>query len=530
MHVLREKQASQWKKISLTTLLTGLVSLSVVLTLTIILIVSYKLKKQTLIDTTLTLNYASAGKMSQTIDSLFKSMRNSLHYSSSTLSNYNIMNVEDVNSKLDIMRLSSNFFNSIVLVDETGLVRYRSPKSGGSVGKHISTEAAKTALALKKHYVSDPYITPNNKRLIVFMSEPIYDKEGGYRGFIGGTLYLQENNILNLIFGSNPTNELGSYFYIVGSGGHVLFHRDKSRIGEDISANQVVRKLIRGQSGQEQTVNLKGEALLAGYVKVPENGWGVVVVSPESVMIQQLNQQIQAILLYMLPPFVILMLVVIGLARRLAKPFVSLADLVSNIGKEKAKPPNGNHWNREADLLTKAIRYALQDIKEQTAQLTQEATTDPLTGLTNRRTLEAIMHNWIMEQTSFSVIIMDIDRFKSINDTYGHQTGDEVLKHFAAIMTSCIRPGDICCRFGGEEFIALISHADSVEAYLVAERIRTLLEQSDNITGQPITVSQGIAHYASHADTAAELIHMADQALYKAKKSGRNRTIIAQVE
>jgi diguanylate cyclase (GGDEF)-like protein len=123
---------------------------------------------------------------------------------------------------------------------------------------------------------------------------------------------------------------------------------------------------------------------------------------------------------------------------------------------------------------------------------------------------------------------MDIDRFKTVNDTYGHQAGDEVLKHFAKIITSAIRPGDVCCRFGGEEFIALISHVAADEAYLVAERIRSTFEKSVNPIGRPITVSQGIAHYSSHSFSAEELIQMADQAMYKAKQSGRNQTIIAE--
>ncbi len=528
--MLREKKENQWKRISLTTLLTGLVSLSVLMTLTILLIASYQSKKQSLIDTTLTLNYTSAVKMSETIDSLFKSMRSSLRYSASTLSNMNSMNTDEIDSNLELLRHSSHYFNSIVVVDETGIVRNVSPKSLGIVGQYIKTEEAKAALVSKKPYISKPYITAKSKRLIVFMSEPIYDMKGRYRGYIGGSIYIHEKNILNMIFGSNPTDKLGSYFYIVSSNGQLLFYPDKNQLGKDISADQVVQKLIQGQSGHEQMVNLKGEALLSGYIKVPENGWGVVVASPVNVVYEQLIDYIKSLLLYILPPFVLLMLVVIVLARQLAKPFVSLANLVSKISREKVElPERKHHWNREADLLTKAISYALMDIKKKTDQLTHDAMSDPLTGLANRRTLEAIMHKWIEDQTSFSIIIMDIDRFKTINDTYGHQAGDKVLKHFSKIITSSVRPGDVCCRFGGEEFIALISHAAVEEAYLVAERIRNRLEKGANPVGKPITVSLGIAHYSLHSDSPEGLIHLADQALYKAKKSGRNQTIVAEM-
>ncbi|MGC5325337.1 sensor domain-containing diguanylate cyclase [Brevibacillus sp. SYSU BS000544] len=521
-------RTSHRNKISLTTLLTGLVCLSVVLTMTILLIASYESQKSALIDTTLTLNYSSAVKMSQTVDSLFKSMRSSLHYSASSLAQMSQPSQQLGNINIELQRQSSNYFNSLVIVDENGIVRQVAPKSN-SVGNHITTKEAKTALAIKKPYISKPYITVKSKRLIVFMSEPIFDKHGVYRGFIGGTIYLQEDNILNMIFGSNPHDTVGSSFYIVDSSGHLLYHPDKNRLGEDISANQVVSKLIQGNSGSEQLVNLRGEAQLAGYVKVPENQWGVVVVSPISVVYDQLTRHIKTILLYMLLPFVVLMLLVIKLARKLAKPFVNLADLVNKNGKENIElPEEEHHWNREADLLTVAIRYALTEFKIQTDQLTLDATTDPLTGLTNRRTLEKIMLKWIEASTPFSVIIMDIDRFKAINDNYGHLMGDEVLKHFANIITTSVRSGDICCRYGGEEFIALAANTTGDEAYRLAERIRNTLEKSVNPLGQTITVSLGIANHTLHSESPEELIQLADQALYKAKESGRNQTIIAE--
>ncbi|WP_289137811.1 cache domain-containing protein [uncultured Brevibacillus sp.] len=297
MPVLQRKK-KQWNKISLVTLLTGLVSISVALTVTILLISSYQSKKQALINTTLTLNHTSAIKMSHTIDSLIKSMRSSLHYSANLFSK--TMSAEEGYSKLELIRHTNNYFNSITVVDETGLVRYVSPASVGTAGKYITTETAKAALAAKKPYISKSYLTVNTKRLIVLISEPIFDTDGIYRGVIAGTIYLHENNILNTIFGSPPTDELDSSFYIVGSDGHLLFHRETSRIGEDISENHAVRKLIQGKSGYEQ-----------------------------------LNRHLASILLYMLAPFLLLMLVVIWLAHRVARPFVSLADLVSKAGREE---------------------------------------------------------------------------------------------------------------------------------------------------------------------------------------------------
>jgi diguanylate cyclase (GGDEF)-like protein len=530
MPLLQEIRNSQSNKIGLASLLSGLVTFSVFITLTILLIASYQSKKQALYETTLSLNYTNAAKMSQTMDSLFKSMRSSLQYSSGILANYSTLNGEELFRTLELMRYSSNNFNSIFIVDETGMIRSRTPYEDGATGRIVTTAAVQEALALREPYLSHSYTSSIKNRLVVFMSEPLFDNDGTYRGIIGGTIFLQENNIMNMIFGSNNVDDAGSSFYVVGSDGRLLYHPVRTRIGEDISANTVVKKLMQGESGQEQIVNLGGVHQLTGYATVPENGWGVVVVTPLDAFKGQLTHHIQTLLVYTLLPFIALLLSAIWLARKLASPFVALAGLVSKIGREDVLLPEmKNHWNREADLLTKTIVVALTDIRRQTEQLTRDAMTDPLTGLTNRRTLESIMNKWTAEQVSFSIIVMDIDRFKKINDTYGHQTGDEVLTQLAAIVTASVRPGDICCRYGGEEFVVLLALAAAEDAFLVAEKIRKTLETSDNKMGERITISLGIAHYPSHSASAETLFQLADQALYKAKENGRNRTIVADI-
>lgn len=144
-----QKKANHSKKISLVALLTGLVSLSVVLTVTILLISFYQSKKQALIHTTLTLNHTSALKMSHTIDALIKSMRSSLQYSASIFFDMHAMNANEIHEKLELIRRTNNYFNSITVVDETGLVRSVSPESIGTEGTYLRTTAAKTILAKK---------------------------------------------------------------------------------------------------------------------------------------------------------------------------------------------------------------------------------------------------------------------------------------------------------------------------------------------------------------------------------------------
>ncbi|MGB8262129.1 MAG: GGDEF domain-containing protein [Terracidiphilus sp.] len=166
--------------------------------------------------------------------------------------------------------------------------------------------------------------------------------------------------------------------------------------------------------------------------------------------------------------------------------------------------------------------------------LTEQAMHDPLTGLYNRRAFEEIAYREIAgaarTKATFSILLCDLDRFKEVNDRYGHATGDAILRAAAARLRRGLREEDFLCRWGGDEFCALLPRARCKEALLVAERVRQRFEESAGYYGAPalrITSSIGIvSSEASDADLAS-LVRMADRALYQAKESGRNRVAVA---
>jgi diguanylate cyclase (GGDEF)-like protein len=163
------------------------------------------------------------------------------------------------------------------------------------------------------------------------------------------------------------------------------------------------------------------------------------------------------------------------------------------------------------------------------------ALTDSLTGLPNRRVIE----DWAVRQVSgadrygfdFWVIMADIDRFKVVNDTYGHDAGDSVLKRFAQILKTNTRLCDICARIGGEEFLIILTHTNQEGAVLAIERIRKHLETERFGFGPgetAITASFGMANNCRHrAQDFTKLLAQADAAMYLAKRNGRNRVEIA---
>ena len=165
------------------------------------------------------------------------------------------------------------------------------------------------------------------------------------------------------------------------------------------------------------------------------------------------------------------------------------------------------------------------------------ANTDPLTGLLNRRAfmerMEQEMSRAQREKKPLSFILADIDHFKKVNDTYGHQVGDLVLQRFTRQLSTSARPYDFLGRYGGEEFVVCLPGADGLQAGSVAERMRKQIEDMeimlpDDARSIRITASFGVAPYAiESAGNVNLLIKKADDALYRAKEEGRNRVCVA---
>ncbi len=175
----------------------------------------------------------------------------------------------------------------------------------------------------------------------------------------------------------------------------------------------------------------------------------------------------------------------------------------------------------------------LEEIQKLQATLREQAIRDPLTHLHNRRFLNESAGQQFQyaerHSLNLSLIMLDIDRFKSINDTYGHQAGDVCLVELAQLLQQSVRKSDIVCRYGGEEFVLLLFNASVADAAALAEKIRATFEQTTiQMEGQTIhaTVSLGVAGYPGHGTTPREIIQKADEALYASKNGGRNRVTV----
>jgi len=177
-------------------------------------------------------------------------------------------------------------------------------------------------------------------------------------------------------------------------------------------------------------------------------------------------------------------------------------------------------------------RNALKGVNLQLEKLSR---TDRLTGLNNRgywqECLEKSFLHFKRYKKERSLVIFDIDHFKKVNDNYGHQAGDEVIKQCASTLLSCARETDICGRYGGEEFVAILTDSEASKALIFSERLRKQIENLKVVyEGVEIkfTVSLGICQLSENIENANKWLEQADKALYRAKENGRNQSQISE--
>lgn len=185
-------------------------------------------------------------------------------------------------------------------------------------------------------------------------------------------------------------------------------------------------------------------------------------------------------------------------------------------------------------IIEHSIRYA-RKLGSTMQQLARLATRDGLTGQLNRREFERILNEEWQRGTRFNhpftLVLADIDHFKKINDTHGHQVGDEVLKHVASLLAGQLRTVDRLARYGGEEFAIVMIETERKQAVEAVERLFALLAETpcqiSPTLSLSVTLSAGVAEMPHDAASSAELVAAADKALYAAKKAGRNRVVTA---
>ncbi len=317
-------------------------------------------------------------------------------------------------------------------------------------------------------------------------------------------------------------------------------HSEAAAKQHDLELRRMVASHQSSLTSQANTVEQMSESHM--YVLQPiffeDKPIGVLsIVSDKQDMRDKMSRFIFFQVLVSLLTLAILIVLSLRLQRLFTRPIFELIDAMQGVAASKDYSSRAFSSRKDEfnDLHT-GFNTMLGEIRDRDLRLSKLATTDTLTGLANRRhamdTLQSLAIRANRKQEPLGVIILDVDLFKHVNDTYGHPVGDLVLKQIASILQGCSREYDLVGRIGGEEFLILCDGADSGTSSGIAERIRSSVEAArieleDGRTLQ-VTVSLGVNSTIPSSVDIESLIKNADEALYRAKQSGRNRIEIGK--
>ncbi|EGR0306962.1 diguanylate cyclase [Vibrio alginolyticus] len=483
----------------------------------------YRVQHELIVTNTIESNRVYAEKMAEITDMFIEASLSQLEYSALNLRS-RMGDSGALKQEIERLRLQTNSFNSVVIVNAKGVIVSVSPEAIQVKGVRLTSESSLQSLNAKAPIITNPFISPAGNYLIS-ISHPIFSEQQEYLGYISGSIYLDERNMLMSILGQHSYND-GSYIYVVDKNQTLIYHPEPQRVGDVIINNEAINDVVQGKKGGKIITNSYGLHMLSGYAPVYSSGWGIVAEKSESLTVSILNEQMLSVLIETYPIGVVTLLMIWISSTFISKPLWQLTSVVKNFDSRASALRDLNEvkpWYFEASHLKRSFVSTLKTVSNTIDQLQIDTLTDSMTGLLNRRGLDKAIENLRIQNTPFSVLALDIDYFKKVNDNFGHDAGDILLRNVANCIKVQAREGDIVCRSGGEEFMVFLIRAGIRQAENVAERIRQSIELNEfDIVGH-VTISIGVSQWLPESEPINAILKGADDALYHAKNNGRNR-------
>jgi diguanylate cyclase (GGDEF)-like protein len=379
--------------------------------------------------------------------------------------------------------------------------------------------------------ISNPYLSKKTDAPAIAIAVPLSDRNGRFQGFLIGSINLTKDYFIEEVMGYKIGNK--GYLYLFNTERTMILHPDKTRIMKQdvtLGANKLFDKAIQGFEGSGETVNSRGVPQIASFKHLKTVDWILATVYSQDEAYSPIRRMRASLFAAAALVTLLTILLVWLLTSKITSSLNSFTVQVRNISEH----PEGIHEihidsNDEVTLLASTFNGFMRKLNQAHETLEELTRTDHLTGLFNRRHLELEAPKLISlskrKNSSTAVVMIDIDHFKKINDTAGHEAGDSVLVELAQILHNAVRPYDLLVRYGGEEFLVLLPLSSSQEAIEFAERIRRTVQDTPinvNLEEFSLTVSIGV-YVAEQIPNLQEAIAYADGALYKAKNNGRNQ-------
>ena len=414
----------------------------------------------------------------------------------------------------------------------------------------------------KAFNISNPINSSFESQPVIMVSVPIRNENNEWSGTIAAAVPI---DILPEKLASIKLGK-GSYAWLVDTDGLVVSHPNSPFImREKVSTeeitnypgfNEIVKEAKLKSNGYGRYMDLVlDESKIVTYSHIESlPGWVLYVTTKESEIFQSVYEILYNALIIAVMLMAVFLVFISQLANKITKPIIKLTHEVESVVSSNSDYFHGIDSKDEIGQLSKAFDSSFRKIRTHTMHLekmvnqrTQEIATknsllseqndkleelvskDPLTHLYNRRAFSRLLDKELARarrhKSSVTLAILDIDHFKKINDTYGHNTGDEVLCRFANELTTNMRIEDLICRWGGEEFVILLWGATALSAFKHMDEIRENIANMKFDNVDKVTFSIGMATMQDD-EAFKDWLHRADDALFKAKEMGRNRTVI----
>ncbi|WP_457664949.1 diguanylate cyclase [Thiolapillus sp.] len=304
--------------------------------------------------------------------------------------------------------------------------------------------------------------------------------------------------------------------------------------GESRATDRRNLRMLFSNPGQLATYERSDGVTVVGML-APVSGypWAVLMEKRRGALFADIERMRNLSLLVVLGLVSVIGFFAWGLARGIVGPLRELTAAARQVADNNLDVQIPVRRRDELGFTSKVFNDMVRQLKQSRERLELLSTIDSLTQLPNRKALmegfAAALMRFQRHPRAFSLLMIDIDHFKVINDEHGHLAGDEVLRHVASLLREQTRQVDVVGRYGGEEFLALLDETDREAARLVAERIRTVIADSSvhyQEKEMSVTVSIGVAEIIGPDETREQLIDRADKAMYQAKQQGRNRVVL----
>jgi diguanylate cyclase (GGDEF)-like protein len=443
-------------------------------------------------------------------------------------------------SKDEISRIFKSFmseegeYTAVLYVDAQGkiIMDSQSPDSSGDVSDRDYFKEAKAGRSL----ITDVLISKNSSRPFLFISSPIMDENNVFNGLVCGVIHI---GILEKVMNQFDFGNAGETYLLNRSGQFITVPLGVEGTPLNLVNTSPIADLAQaGTSSNKAYANYAGERVMGQYGWVKDKEWLVVAEMKHSDIFRALYTDILLMAIIVIAMLLLSFVLTFKFTEGLLRPIGLLLRGTSTIREgdyDFRIPPNQfASAPEELQQLCENFNRTGKKLKSTIQMLEMTAVVDQLTEVYNRRHIltegPRLLETCIRAGQPCSVLMLDIDFFKKVNDTFGHLVGDRVIIHAASLLLSCIRSCDMVSRYGGEEFLILLPNAPAEGGVELGNRIRqAFMEQPyrEEELEIPLTVSIGVADYRKDysygTSTLEDMISRADQALYQAKRMGRNR-------